>query len=148
MTVYNQNRPRRRMRWSLGTQSWSSWTGLNRRPLPYQGSALPLSYTSLSGQVSRRRVGRKCALLTTDRSVVRQAGLSGAGDEIRTRDIQLGKLTLYQLSYSRISEVSSTKHYKCYLLAWWVGLDLNQRRRSQRIYSPSPLTTRAPTRTS
>ena len=26
----------------------------------------------------------------------------GAGDEIRTRDIQLGKLTLYQLSYSRL----------------------------------------------
>ena len=25
-----------------------------------------------------------------------------AGDEIRTRDIQLGRLTLYQLSYSRI----------------------------------------------
>ena len=25
----------------------------------------------------------------------------GAGDEIRTRDIQLGRLTLYQLSYSR-----------------------------------------------
>ena len=27
--------------------------------------------------------------------------LSGAGDEIRTRDIQLGRLSLYQLSYSR-----------------------------------------------
>jgi hypothetical protein len=26
----------------------------------------------------------------------------GAGDGIRTRDIQLGKLTLYQLSYTRI----------------------------------------------
>ena len=26
----------------------------------------------------------------------------GAGDEIRTRDIQLGRLKLYQLSYSRI----------------------------------------------
>ena len=26
---------------------------------------------------------------------------SGAGDEIRTRDIQLGRLKLYQLSYSR-----------------------------------------------
>ena len=26
---------------------------------------------------------------------------------------------------------------------WWWGLDLNQRRLSQRIYSPSPLTTRA-----
>ncbi len=25
----------------------------------------------------------------------------GAGDEARTRDIQLGRLTLYQLSYSR-----------------------------------------------
>ena len=28
-------------------------------------------------------------------------GLSGAGDEIRTRDLQLGRLELYQLSYSR-----------------------------------------------
>ena len=29
-------------------------------------------------------------------------GSYGAGDEGRTRDIQLGRLTLYQLSYSRI----------------------------------------------
>ena len=28
----------------------------------------------------------------------------GAGDEIRTRDIYLGKVVLYQLSYSRINE--------------------------------------------
>ena len=28
----------------------------------------------------------------------------GAGDETRTRDIQLGRLTLYQLSYSRSFE--------------------------------------------
>ena len=27
--------------------------------------------------------------------------INGAGDEIRTRDIQLGRLSLYQLSYSR-----------------------------------------------
>ena len=27
----------------------------------------------------------------------------GADDEVRTRDIQLGKLTLYQLSYVRIA---------------------------------------------
>ena len=26
----------------------------------------------------------------------------GAGDEVRTRDIQLGRLKLYQLSYSRL----------------------------------------------
>ena len=30
---------------------------------------------------------------------------------------------------------------------WWRGLDSNQRRLSQRIYSPSPLTTRAPLQT-
>ena len=29
----------------------------------------------------------------------------GAGDEIRTRDIQLGRLALYQLSYSRKPEI-------------------------------------------
>ena len=29
-------------------------------------------------------------------------------------------------------------------VVWWRGLDSNQRRRSQRIYSPSPLATRAP----
>ncbi len=28
----------------------------------------------------------------------------GAGDETRTRDIQLGRLKLYQLSYSRASQ--------------------------------------------
>ena len=28
-----------------------------------------------------------------------------AGDQVRTGDIQLGRLTLYQLSYSRIIEV-------------------------------------------
>ncbi len=30
--------------------------------------------------------------------------LYGAGDEIRTRDIQLGRLKLYQLSYSRLND--------------------------------------------
>ena len=29
-------------------------------------------------------------------------GVNGAGDEARTRDIQLGRLKLYQLSYSRV----------------------------------------------
>jgi hypothetical protein len=29
----------------------------------------------------------------------------GAGDEVQTRDIQLGRLTLYQLSYSRKSNM-------------------------------------------
>ncbi len=35
-------------------------------------------------------------------------GFCGAGNEARTRDIQLGRLTLYQLSYSR----NKTAHYR------------------------------------
>jgi hypothetical protein len=31
----------------------------------------------------------------------------GAGDEIRTRDINLGKVALYQLSYSRLPGTST-----------------------------------------
>ncbi len=51
----------------------SRWRDLNPRPLPYQGSALPLSYI----------------------------GDSRAEDEAQTRDPQLGRLMLYQLSYFR-----------------------------------------------
>lgn len=35
----------------------------------------------------------------------RSIGDIGAGDEIRTRDPQLGKLMLYQLSYTRVSGI-------------------------------------------
>ena len=56
----------------------------------------------------------------------------GAGNEARTRDPQLGRLMLYQLSYSR----SGSRK-------WWGVLDLNQRRLSRRVYSPLPLTARA-----
>ena len=51
---------------------------LNSRPLPYQGNALPLSYI---GNCKKKR--------------------KRARDQVRTGDIQLGRLTLYQLSYSR-----------------------------------------------
>ena len=57
---------------SFAKNSNSGRWGLNPRPSRWQRDALPLSY-------ARR-----------------------AGDEVRTRDIQLGKLTLYQLSYTRI----------------------------------------------
>jgi hypothetical protein len=59
---------------SLATKE-SQWRDLNSWPLPYQGNALPLSY-----------IGKK----------------KRARDRVRTGDIQLGRLTLYQLSYSRI----------------------------------------------
>ena len=46
----------------------------------------------------------------------RQFHQKRAGDEIRTRDPQLGRLMLYQLSYSRIIQTL------------WARMDLNHRR--------------------
>ncbi len=37
---------------------------------------------------------------------IRDSSRTGAGDGIRTRDPQLGRLMLYQLSYSRVLERS------------------------------------------
>jgi hypothetical protein len=52
-----------------------------------------LSYVGITQQEKeQKRAGyRKSALK-----------VNGAGDEARTRDIQLGRLKLYQLSYSRV----------------------------------------------
>ena len=50
-----------------------------------------------------------------------------------TRDLSLTKGVLYRWATRAILK--------------WAGLDLNQRRQSLRIYSPPPLTTRAPTPT-
>ena len=61
----------------------SQWRDLNSWPLPYQGNALPLSYIGSAG-----RLTWPCR----------------AGDRVRTGDIQLGRLTLYQLSYSRVNK--------------------------------------------
>ena len=40
---------------------------------------------------------------------VAATGTGRADDGLRTRDLQLGKLALYQLSYVRVSEYSSTE---------------------------------------
>ncbi len=40
-----------------------------------------------------------------------QLGLSGAGNEVRTRDPDLGKVVLYQLSYSRLNAIPATVSY-------------------------------------
>ena len=39
---------------------------------------------------------------------------SGAGDEARTRDLNLGKVALYQLSYSRIDGLHAPTTTVCY----------------------------------
>ena len=35
--------------------------------------------------------------------MVLSTGKNGAGNEVRTRDLNLGKVALYQLSYSRVT---------------------------------------------
>ena len=42
----------------------------------------------------------------------RRPSLNGAGDESRTRDLNLGKVALYQLSYSRIEKRDFTDFKK------------------------------------
>ena len=83
---------------------------MNSRPLPYQGSALPLSYT----------------------------GVVGAEDEVRTRDPQLGRLMLYRLSYFRNfllqgDSLSKEKPDQSVGLSW-EKMDSNHRR-----YKPADL---------
>ena len=48
---------RRRTR-IVNKTGWCCWTGLNCRPLPYQGSALPLSYSSCLAALLRAPPGR------------------------------------------------------------------------------------------
>ena len=57
--------------------------------------------------------------------------LDGAGDEVRTRDILLGRQVLYQLSYSR-------KTFTAIPNIWWRELDSNQRRRKPTDLQSAP----------
>ena len=45
---------------------------------------------------------RKCSTTELQRHSSAAAPVKRAGDEVRTRDLQLGRLSLYQLSYSRM----------------------------------------------
>ncbi len=71
---------------------------LNPGPLPYQGSALPLSY-----------IGNR------------------AENGTQTRDPQLGRLMLYQLSYFRI-----------FIFYMWAVMDSNHRRRKSAELQSAP----------
>ena len=81
----------------------SCYRELNSGPLPYQGSALPLSYNS---------------------------NISGAEDGAQTRDPQLGRLVLYQLSYFRsISLIVHSSTHSTNFYHPWAGTDSNRRSR-------------------
>ena len=74
---------------------------------------------------------------------------TGAGDGTRTRDIQLGRLELYQLSYSRSNllcghSMGWSGAPRAPWDGWWRGEDSNLRRHRRQIYSLFPLATRVP----
>ena len=77
---------------------WSGRRGSNSRPQPWQGCALPTELLPL----------RAMQLLITSTALLRQCYVlqqpaeTGAGEEARTLDLNLGKVALYQLSYSRV----------------------------------------------
>src|ERR1035437_9105717 len=92
---------------------------LNPRPLPYQGSALPLSYSGLK---------------------------KGAGDGTRIRDPQLGRLMLYQLSYSRLISSKEIRELLLHIFAFtlsirlkWGEQDSNLRRHSPADLQSAPV---------
>ena len=75
---------------------------MNSRPLPYQGSALPLSYNGLSIKLTVDHCKLTVRALSQLSAIICHL-IYGAEDEVRTRDLQLGRLSLYQLSYFRIT---------------------------------------------
>ena len=83
--------------------------------------------------------------------------IARAGDGSRTRDVQLGRLELYQLSYSRVCPIVHesgasflvarlARLLLAQLALWWTGKDSNLRSQRRQIYSLFPLATREPVR--
>jgi hypothetical protein len=56
---------------------------------------------------------------------------NGAGEGVRTLDPQLGRLVLYQLSYTRLQVSLKIEE-------WWRGLDSNQRRHTPADLQSAP----------
>jgi hypothetical protein len=87
-------RKRRRATASCGPSSnWSGKRDSNSRPQPWQGCALPTELFPLGMHADHR--------WSTAADFGRRLE-NGAGNETRTRDLNLGKVALYQLSYSRM----------------------------------------------
>ena len=112
---------------------WSGRRVSNSRPIPWQGIALPtelLPRETVTGGASRSRTDLhgfaiRCitallsrqAYLTIGTAVTGKANQplfakSGAGEESRTLDLYLGKVSLYQLSYSRVKRVRIIKTWR------------------------------------
>ena len=77
---------------------WSGKRDSNSRPRPWQGRALPT-------ELFPHRVDAFASEDWCSLNFSIYTKFFGAGNEIRTRDPDLGKVVLYQLSYSRIESM-------------------------------------------
>jgi hypothetical protein len=106
----------------VGVQGFEPWT-----PWSQTRCATRLRYTPI-------KTGCLAWARTTDILINSQAQLptvllgnkTGAGDEVRTRDILLGKQALYQLRYSRIT-INYT--YTLFVCQWYLVGESNSRLR-------------------
>ena len=105
---------------TMACNHWSPGRELNSRPHPYQGCALPLSYLGNQGHTSPK--------LTTKLERVARIELASSA----------WKAEVLPLYHTRKSSAQAR------LKKWWRGLDSNQRRRSQQIYSLPHLATLEP----
>ena len=80
---------------------WSGRRVSNSRPQPWQGCALPTELLPHLEQHYRRNFTTIPAIL-----FLTYSKNTGAGEEARTLDLNLGKVALYQLSYSRVIKPS------------------------------------------
>ena len=130
-------------------QNWCPWRESDPRPLPYQGSALPLSHKGQNARPSAKRLEN----LTNNHSA------TGAGDGNRTRVISLeGWGSTIELLPPKPRWPSNTKQNATFTLSStrrcgrskrsplagggdWIRTSVGV---SQQIYSLPPLATRAP----
>jgi hypothetical protein len=122
---------------------WSGRRVSNSRPIPWQGIALPtelLPHETITGGASRSRTDLhgfaiRCITALLSRQSYLTIGTAvtgkerqplfakfGAGEESRTLDLYLGKVSLYQLSYSRMKRVRIIKIWR-YLSTFSVFLN-------------------------
>ncbi len=88
----------------LNEKIWSGKRDSNSRPRPWQGRALPteLFPRRRHALLTKKRITFILFISITVTNLFTTQEI-GAGNETRTRDPDLGKVVLYQLSYSRVA---------------------------------------------
>src|SRR5450830_359944 len=90
--------------YATSSKRWSGRRVSNSRPQPWQGCALPTELLPQRNNILSESLLHFQYYFTTlaDLPSLTQLRQTVAGEESRTLDLNLGKVALYQLSYSRV----------------------------------------------